>query len=102
MKTIESWVLRVADSDFTWIGLGWLRPAKEQRLGAGYILFSSIILGLPGVVTGIGTIFSLFGRVPLSVCLMVFLVVTLIELLLHLPFAHYWNKRAETLSEVQR
>jgi hypothetical protein len=47
MKALEHWVLRVADNDKTWFGQNWLRPAKHDRLSPGYILLSSVLLGLP-------------------------------------------------------
>ena len=101
MKTFERWYLRIADSDLTWYGFNWMRPAKERRLGPGYIVFSSVLLGLPGVAVGIGTIYLLFGRVDIKTCLVVFSLATMFELLLHAPFAHYWNKRARALAKGQ-
>ncbi|MCX6929294.1 MAG: hypothetical protein NT154_39650 [Verrucomicrobia bacterium] len=98
MKTLEHWVLRVADSDLTWIGFGWLRPAKHARVGIGYILSSSMLLGLPGIVAGAGLIYLVLGRVEAKVWLSLFVLVTVFELLLHLLFAHYWNRRAERLA----
>ncbi len=63
MKSLEHWVLRIADCNATWIGFGWLRPAKQQHIGFGYILFSSVLLGLPGVAVGAGLIYWFVGRV---------------------------------------
>jgi hypothetical protein len=102
MKTLEWWYLRIADHDLTWIGLNWLRPKKERRLGFLYILFSSVILGLPGVLVGIGMVFAFLGRVEPLFCLLLFLGTTVVELVLHMPFAHYWNKRAMALTKDQR
>jgi hypothetical protein len=101
MKTFESWYLRVADSDLTWYGFNWMRPAKGRRLGLGYIVFSSVVLGLPGVALGIGAIYLFLGRVEVKTCLAVFALATMFELLLHAPFAHYWNKRAAALAKGQ-
>lgn len=98
MKTLERWVLRIADSDLTWIGLNWMRPAKESRLGIGYLLFSSFLLGLPGIAVGAGTIYLLFGRVVPGVWLALFVFAMMFELPLHIVFAHYWNRRAEELA----
>jgi hypothetical protein len=95
MKAIEYWVLRIADSDATWFGLGWLRPAKHVRIGYWYILFSSILLGLPGVMVGAGLIYLFLGTVAPQVWLWMFLLVLLFELPLHCLFAHYWNRRAK-------
>jgi hypothetical protein len=100
MKTIERWVLRISDSDWTWYGFGWMRPAKHQRLGLPYLLFSSVLLGLPGIVVGIGALFLVFGKVELQVCGWIFAAVVLVELLLHLVFAHYWNGRATMVARV--
>ena len=97
MNAIERWVLLIADSDLTWIGFHWLRPTKDRRLGPGYILFSSILLGLPGVAMGGGLIYLFIGRVEPLVWLLLFSGATVFELVLHVPFAYFWNKRAEAL-----
>jgi hypothetical protein len=97
MGTWENWVLKVADHDLTWIGLGWLRPAKEQHVGPAYVLFSSILLGLPGFVVGVGLIYLFLGRVESRVWLGLFLLVMIVEVPLHLVFAYFWNRRAERL-----
>ena len=97
MSAIEHWVLRIADSDATWFGLGWLRPAKHESVGFWYIIFSSILLGLPGVMVGAGLIYSFLGRVEPGVWLSLFLLVLFFELPLHGLFAHYWNRRAKAL-----
>lgn len=98
MKSLEHWVLRIADCNATWIGFGWLRPAKQQHIGFGYILFSSVLLGLPGVAVGAGLIYWFLGRVEPRVWLVMFALVMLVELPLHLLFAHYWNRRAANLA----
>ena len=97
MKTIERWFLRVADSDWTWIGLSWLRPAKDARIGIGYIIGSSILLGLPGIVAGAAMLYFAFGKVSLGAWLFLFVAATMVELLLHIVFAHFWNRRAGEL-----
>lgn len=89
-------MLRIADRDATWIGLGWLRPAKHQRIGFAYILLSSVLLGLPGMIMGTGLIYFCIGRVPPEILASIVLLVLLIELMLHSLFAHYWNRRAMT------
>ena len=94
MKTIERWFLRVADSDENWIGLSWLRPAKDARIGIGYIIGSSILLGLPGIWAGAAMLYFAFGRVSLGAWLFLFVAATVAELLLHIVFAHFWNRRA--------
>jgi hypothetical protein len=98
MKTIEHWVLRIADCDATWIGFGWLRPAKQQHVGFTYILFSSVLLGLPGIAVGAGLIYWFLGRVEPRVWLAMFALVMLVELPLHGLFAYYWNRRAASLT----
>ena len=100
MKMIEHWVLRIADSDLTWVGLGWLRPAKHQSLHLGYILFSSFLLGLPGIFAGAGFIYLWLRSVSLEVWLALFVFAMLVEVPLHLVFAHYWNRRAAELARV--
>lgn len=97
MKSIERWVFRIADSDATWVGLGWMRPARHERVGLGYILFSSLLLGLPGLALGAGLIYWFMGRVGPQVWLSLLLLVMLVEFPLHCLFAHYWNRRADTL-----
>ena len=90
-------MLRIADSNATWFGLGWLRPAKHEHIGYGYILFSSILLGLPGVALGGGLVYWFLGRVAPAVWLSMFVLALLVELPLHALFAHFWNRRADTL-----
>lgn len=99
MNTLEHWILRIADSDVTWFGLSSLRPAKHDRVGHGYILLSSILCGLPGVVVGGGLICLVMGRVDWKVWVWMFVMVTLFELPLNLLFAHYWNRRAKRLAQ---
>ena len=99
MKALEHWILRIADHDVTWCGLNWLRPAKHERVGQGYILLSSILLGLPGIAVGAGIIYLVIGRVDPSVWLSLFVLVMTIELPLHILFAHFWNRRAERLAQ---
>jgi hypothetical protein len=94
MKSVESLVLRVADSDLTWIGFGWMRPAKDQQVGLPYILFSSFLLGLPGLLLGAGIIYLLIGHVTPAIWLGLLGAVLAVEVPLHLLFAHYWNRRA--------
>lgn len=98
MRTLEYWVLRVADSNMTWVGLNWLRPAKHHRISLGYILLSSFFLGLPGIVVGAGMIFLAFGKLQTNVLLSMFALVMAIELPLHILYAHYWNRRAGKLA----
>lgn len=95
MKTIERLILRIADSDWTWMGLSWLRPARDARVGIGYRVGSSMLLGLPGVGVGAALLYFAFGRVSAEAWLFLFVAATLTELLLHLAFAHCWNRRAD-------
>jgi hypothetical protein len=97
MMSVEQWFLRVADSDWTWVGLNWLRPPKDKRLGFGYIVVSSVALGLPDIVAGVTLIALVAGRIDLTVCLWLLLVASTLELLLNLLFAYYWNRRAKSL-----
>lgn len=76
-----------------------MRPKQEERVGFLYVLFSSMLLGLPGIVVGIGALFVVFGTVGLRTCGLIFGSVVLFEMLLHLVFAHYWNRRAAALVE---
>jgi hypothetical protein len=98
MKAIEYWFLRIADSDATWFGLGWLRPAKHKCVGLWYIIFSSILLGIPGVVAGAALIYLFFRRVELHLWLAMFLLVLCFELPMHGLFAYFWNRRAKKLA----
>jgi hypothetical protein len=94
MKALEHWTLRIADSDTTWFGLNWLRPAKHARVGYGYVVFSSILLGLPGIAVGAGVVYLVLGRVDPGVWLSMFALAVMVELPLHILFAHFWNRRA--------
>lgn len=98
MKSFGHWVLRVTDSDACWFGLGWLRPAKSDRIGPLRLLISSIILGLPAVLLGVGLIYWFVGRVELEVCLVLFALALCTELLLHAIWAFFWNRRAAALA----
>jgi hypothetical protein len=100
MKTLEHWVLRIADSDATWVGLNWLRPNRHQHFGTGYILLSSFLLGLPGVAVGASLIWWFSGGVGPGTWLALFAVVMMFELPLHVLFAHFWNRRAALLAQV--
>jgi hypothetical protein len=95
--SVEQWVLRVADSDWTRIGLNWLRPAKHTCVWLAYVVPASLVLGLPGVAAGAALIAAMAGRIDLSVCLWLLLIVTMVGLPLNLLFAHYWNRRARSL-----
>jgi hypothetical protein len=97
MERFERWFYRVADSDVSWYGFQWLRPAKTERVGPGRIVLSSIILGLPGAGAGIGLIYFILGSITPATCGVIFSAVTLVELALHVVWAHYWNKRAAAL-----
>ena len=97
MSAFERWFFRIADSDACWYGLGWLRPAKTESVGPLWIMAASVILGLPGVGVGIGLIYLVLGTVQPEVCWGIFLAVTLVELVLHVISAYFWNKRAVTL-----
>jgi hypothetical protein len=99
MKTIEQLFLRIGDSDWTWIGLSWLRPARDARIGIGYIVGSSILLGLPGVGVGAALLYFAFGRVSVGAWLFLFAAATMAELLLHIAFGHFWNRRADALAK---
>ncbi|MBL9134387.1 MAG: hypothetical protein JNK85_00900 [Verrucomicrobiales bacterium] len=99
MKTIAQWVLRIADSDRTWFGFGWLRPAKERRLGPIYILGSSLLLGLPGMALGSGVIHLVLGRIDGVVWLWLVALVLFTELALHVVVAVLWNQRAQVLNQ---
>jgi hypothetical protein len=94
MKTIERCFLRVADSDWNWIGFNWLRPVKDVRIGIGYIIGSSILLGLPCIGVGAAMLYFVFGRVSFGTWFFLFVAATMVEMLLHIVLAHFWNRRA--------
>jgi len=98
MKQLEHWVLRIADSDLTWIGFNWMRPAKQRRIGFGYIVFSSFLLALPGIAVGAGLLYVVRGQVEPKVWLALFAMAMAVDLALHAVFAHYWNRRAASLT----
>jgi hypothetical protein len=98
MNALEGWVLRVADSDLTWFGFTWLRPAKHFRIGCSHILLCSLLFGLPGIAVGAALIYVVLGTVEAKVWLGMFVLVMLFELPLHLLFARFWNRRAESLA----
>ena len=81
------------------MGLSWLRPARDARVGTGYIVGSSILLGLPGVGVGAALLYFAFGKVSPGAWLALFAAATMMELMLHIAFAHYWNRRADALAK---
>jgi hypothetical protein len=98
MNGIERRVLQLADSDWTWVGFNWLRPAKEQRVGYAYLCLSSLLLGLPGLGLGAALLLIVFGSIDPRVWLgMVGLVLT-VEFVLHCLFAVCWNRRVQRLA----
>lgn len=97
MKTIERWFQQIGDSDWTWIGFGWMRPAKEDRIGPGYVIGSSLLLGLPGIGVGAAMLYLIFGRVSPVAWSILFGAATAFELVLHILFARFWNRRAARL-----
>ncbi len=97
MKRIEHWALRVADSDMTWFGLNWLRPARHQRIGCVGVVFGAVLLALPGIAAGAGLIYLVLGHVDPEVWASLVVLVVLLELALCLPSTHYWNQRAKKL-----
>jgi len=97
MKTIESWVLRVTDADACWYGCNWMRPAKTMHIGFWRIVFSSLLLGQPGFLLGVGMIYWVFGRVSWQTALLFFGLAFFTELLLHWFWAKVWNRRAAAL-----
>jgi hypothetical protein len=98
MNRLEHWVLRVADSDRTWYGFNWMRPPKQSRVSLSYVLCSSFLLGLPGLLLGAAAIYVGLGTVQPKVWGMLLALAMLVELPLHLLFAHYWNRRADRLA----
>jgi hypothetical protein len=98
MGTIERWMLRIADHNLTWIGFNWMRPAKQTRCGLRYILLSSLLLGLPGVLIGAGLLYFLLGTVGWKAWAALFAFAMALEVSLHIVFAYYWNRRADALA----
>ena len=98
MGSLEHLVLRMADWDGTWWGLGWLRPAKHHRVGVGNLLLISFVLSVPGVPAGLGLIYLGVRHLDPSLCLAVFAGLTLVQFCLNAPWAYFWNRRAAGLS----
>ena len=72
MEALERMVLRRGDWNGTWWGLGWIRPAKHQRIGVGRLLALSFVLSVPGVAVALGLIFLAFRRLDPAFCLALF------------------------------
>jgi hypothetical protein len=98
MGALERLVLRVADWDGTWWGLGWLRPAKHHRVGVGRLVLIRLVLSVPGVAVGLGLIYLGARRLDPSLCLAVFAGLMLVQVCLNVPWAYFWNRRAAALS----
>jgi hypothetical protein len=98
MKTLEQWFLRIADGDFTWFGLNWLRPAKQRRIVRGYIILSRFLIGLPGMAVGMGLILFFIGQIEPILWLSIFALVMIVELPLNILCACFWNQRIDRLA----
>jgi hypothetical protein len=97
MKTLEGFVLGIADSDYTWVGFNWMRPSTRRRVGLVFIFSSSFLLGLSGLLLGAALIYLVIGHLEYETAWFLFLLVMAVELALHLLFAHYWNARVDRL-----
>lgn len=98
MGTLERLVLRMADWDGTWWGLGWLRPARDQRVSVARFALTSFVLSAPGAVAGLGLIWWGVGCPDPVFGLAVFAGLMLVQVVLNLPWAYFWNRRAATLA----
>ena len=98
MEAFERLVLRLGDWDGTWWGLGWIRPAKHQRIGVGRLLVLSFVLSVPGVAVALGLIFFALRRLDPIFCLALFAGMLLLQVCLHVPLVCFWNRRAAGLS----
>jgi hypothetical protein len=94
METFERLVLWMADWDVTWWGLGWLRPAKCQRISAAKFTLLVFVLAAPGALVGLGLIYFALGKLDPSVGVLVSGVLVLLQACLNAPMVYFWNRRA--------
>lgn len=102
MGKIGRLVLRIADSDYTWVGFNWMRPSRETRLSWTYLAGSSILLGLPGLAVGAGGLYLALGRIDPQVWLWMVGLVFTVELILHAVLGFFWNARASELARAAK
>ena len=98
MEAFERTVLRLGDWNGTWWGLGWIRPAKHQRIGVGRLLVISFVLSVPGAAVALGLIFFAVRRLDPIFCLALFAGLMLLQLGANVPLVYFWNRRAAALS----
>ena len=91
-------VLKLGDWDGTWWGLGWIRPAKHERIGVGRFLLICFVLSVPGVAVAVGLIFLALRRLDPVVCVALLAGLMLLQVCLNLPLVYFWNRRAAGLS----
>jgi len=94
MEAFERMVLRLGDWNGTWWGLGWIRPAKHQRIGIGRLLVICFVLSVPGVAVALGLIFFAVGRLDPIFCLALFAGLMLLQACANVPLVYFWNRRA--------
>lgn len=94
MGTFERLVLRMADWNGTWWGLGWIRPAKGQRITPGRFALLMFVLAAPGVVAGVGLIVLVLGKVDPAVVVGLSTGLVILQAALNAPLVYFWNRRA--------
>jgi hypothetical protein len=94
MGTFERLVLRMADWNGTWWGLGWIRPAKYQRISPGRFTLLVFVLAAPGALAGLGLIFLALGKLDPGVAVIVIGGLVLLQACLNAPLVYFWNRRA--------
>lgn len=97
MEAFERLVLRLGDWDGTWWGLGWIRPAKHERISFGRLLVISFVLSVPGTAVALGLIFLAVRRLDPIFCLALFAGLMLLQACLNVPLVYFWNRRATAL-----
>jgi len=96
-------ILRVMDWDVTWVGLGWLRPRRQDPISGGAALAITALTGVFALLAGpaVYLLMSLFeprNESAVIVCSAAASVLAFaLNAVLQLLSAVYWNERAAEL-----
>lgn len=100
---MRSVILKVMDWDITWVGLGWLRPRREDPISGRAALTIAALTGVLALLAGPAVYFLLSAFEPRNESAVFIAAVAasvlafLLNAVLQLLSAVYWNERAAEL-----
>lgn len=100
---MRSVILQVMDWDATWIGLGWLRPRRQDPISGGAALTIAALTGVFALLAGpaVYLLMSLFEPRNESAVFVASVAASVLafalNVVLQLLSAVYWNERAAEL-----